>query len=360
MDHPAKTSLGEFKKQIDPAIEKFLDGCVQLATNMSPLSQHLAKELKKVGVGGGKRLRGAFVKYGYQMYGGKDLEAIMDISVAIEMIHLYLLISDDFMDKAHLRHNIPTLNKVFALETAEQIGEEDAEHFGNALAVINSIILCHQALNLVGESNFPFEATKRGLKNLNDHLLVVGYGQAQDVYNEILEDVTEEELFNVLKWKTASYTYENPLHMGAIFAGATEKDLEQLTKYSTPGGIAFQIQDDILGLYGSETNIGKPIISDLKEGKRTILITEALKKANKSQRSIIDGALGNDNATLEDLERVKEVVSDTGSLDSAKKVAIQYVEQSIIAANEIKETSTNKEGLEFLKGIADYMIKRDL
>lgn len=360
MAHPAKTALASFKKEFDPHVVRFMDEYIKEAIEMDPLAEMMAKETKAVALGGGKRLRPALVKYSYQMFGGKDMEAIMDIALAIEMIHLYLLIEDDFMDKAGLRHNTPTINKVFGDSVLDRLDKDAAIHYGNSMAALAAMLVAHRAIEKVSTSNFAPELVRKGMTNLNRHMFIVCFGQTLDIDNEITPNISTERIEKVLEWKTASYTYENPLHMGAIFAGASDEDLKALTEYAIPAGIAFQIQDDILGLFGTEKKIGKPIISDLKEGKRTLLIKHALEKGTKGQKDIINHSLGNSEVRLEDLEKIKKIVEETGSLENAKKVAERHVKESLLAIHKIEKVAKDKDSIKFLQGIADYMINRDL
>jgi geranylgeranyl diphosphate synthase type I len=156
--------------------------------------------------------------------------------------------------------------------------------------------------------------------------------------------------------KTAHYTVAGPLQLGAILAGASEEDLKALNDYGIPLGKAFQIQDDILGLFGSEEKFGKPTDSDLKEGKRTLLILKALEKCSPEEKEKIEGALGNQELSAEAAEEVRAIIKATGSLDYSRKLAGELIEQ---AKQSISQSNFKAEAKEFLLGIADYMLKRD-
>jgi geranylgeranyl diphosphate synthase type I len=152
------------------------------------------------------------------------------------------------------------------------------------------------------------------------------------------------------------YTFDGPIKIGAILAGANDSSLEALSRYSVPLGKAFQIQDDILGMFGTEEKLGKPVTSDLKEGKKTLLILEALSRANKNQKEIIELNLGNKKVTYNSLKQVRKVIEETGSLEESNSFAKQLVEEAI---NELNKMKLRKEGKDFLLNIAEYMIKRE-
>ncbi len=159
------------------------------------------------------------------------------------------------------------------------------------------------------------------------------------------------------EYKTAKYTFEGPLHLGAILGGADDKFLNQLSQYAIPAGIAFQIQDDILGIFGDEKKTGKPVGSDIRQGKYTILVAKAFEKANPRQKKILARCLGNKNLTKKDIEDFRKVIIESGSLDYAKNLAMKLVWE---AKKELEKIKMNSETKKFLRGIAEYMIKREL
>lgn len=325
---------------------------------------------------GGKRLRGAFVYYSYMMHGGKDFKEIMKCAGFIELIHNYILVIDDIQDRADLRHGKMTLHKRYD-EYYKQIilpirkrklrrhlddyeYEGDPEHFGVSMALNGMLMLSHYGQLLFLKTRFDHRLKTRALEKLNRCIIDTAYGQTVDIYGEKVGDVDEEYVLNVHKYKTGKYTYENPLHIGAILAGASDEDLKALSEYAIPGGIAFQIQDDILGMFGDEEKMGKSAESDLKEGKWTLLIVKALENANQRQKRILLKALGNKNLTKEDHEAVKKIIIETGSLQYSKDLALKYVMKAKKALQKNKKPYWNQEGVDFLEGVAEYMINREL
>jgi geranylgeranyl diphosphate synthase type I len=178
-----------------------------------------------------------------------------------------------------------------------------------------------------------------------------------DVLSSVKSEISEEDVFEIHEHKTATYTYQTPISVGAILAGATDKDVKILDGYAIPGGIAFQIRDDILGMFGDEMTLGKATISDLREGKHTLLIIKALEKGNKAQTKVITQALGNPNVTQEMADKVREIIIETGSLEYSKKTGRKFVLKAKKAL--AKMPNWNGEGRKFLDGVADYMIERD-
>ncbi|PIU72160.1 polyprenyl synthetase family protein, partial [Candidatus Woesearchaeota archaeon CG06_land_8_20_14_3_00_33_13] len=143
---------------------------------------------------------------------------------------------------------------------------------------------------------------------------------------------------------------------GAIAAGASDDQLKILSEYAIPLGMAFQLKDDILGLFGSEEKLGKPADSDIKEGKKTLLILKVLENANKEQKELIGNALGNKDITKTELTKVREIIKETGSLSYSENLAEKLVKK---AKNAIKTSDFETHGKDFFLEIADYVIKRD-
>lgn len=357
----AKEDLATIAKKLDKIILEILDAEIESSQNVHHVIPELLEYSSAI-ADGGKRLRGAFVYYGYLMHGGTNLEEILNIAAAIELSHAYLLIHDDIMDKAEFRRGTPTLHKTYRNLYFRMIGKRNdiANHFGKSIALCAGDIMCHLASEVLTNADFPAENKIKALSAYHRLITETGYGQVLDVFLELNEAAGEEDIIRVHHYKTGEYTYQNPLQIGALLAGATDEELHALKEYAIPGGIAFQLQDDILGMYGDEGRIGKPASSDLKEGKRTLLIIKALEQAKPHERIIIENALGNSDINLDTLEAVRSIIKSTGSLKYSKDLAIEYVQKAKQALIEYRSENWVQEGVDFLNGIADYMIKRDL
>lgn len=354
----AKDTLLEFKAKLDPMIEEFFDEYLEENDDLSEDAKFAINVLKDYTVKGGKRLRGALMYYGYQLLGGEDMNEVLRACIFIEIIHSYILIEDDVMDKAEIRRNHKTPHEIYR-ELNEKIYKVgDPVWFGYAIAINVGMIGSHLAMQYLSELDFPADRKVAMLSKINDRLVFTGFGQIQDILSEVKPNFTQEDAMLVHRWKTATYTYELPLHAGAVLTGADFKDLELLSSYAIPAGIAFQLQDDILGLYADEKKLGKPIGTDITEGKRTILILKALEKGTKSQRDFLESVLGKPKITRAQLDEVRTILKDTGSYQYAKNLAQDYVDEALQATKKMK--SWNPEGREFLEGIAEYMINRDL
>jgi len=358
----AKSDLMKFRDGLTGVLERVFKEEVSDAENYTDHAVDYISELRNITLAGGKRLRGSFVFYSYLMNGGKDLKEILKISAAIEIIHSFLLVEDDFMDIAETRRGYPTIHETYLLMHKQKNYKKESTHFGNAIAVNVGIIADHIALNIIVKSGFPDNLKLKALDRLNRQIITVGHGQVHDMLNEVRLDLTEHDIVNVLYWKSGIYTYDNPIIVGAILAGACDEKIKALSEYAIPGGVAFQIQDDILGTFGDEEKMGKPADSDIKEGKQTLLTYKSFEKASKGDRAFLEHVIGNQDATKKEIEKVRKIFIDTGALEYSKKKAIDFVtkaKDSLIKNAKIYK-DWKQEGIYYLEGIADYMIDREL
>ncbi len=353
----AKENLGKFKIILDKELKKYLDQKVREAAKISPHAKELMDHIYDLTLRGGKRIRAALLYYSYIAHGGKNRQQAMKAAMSMEMSETYLLIHDDIMDSDTLRRGGVTIHESYRLVGDDKYkGKTNSTDFGNSLAILAGDISAGMSNEILAELNFRSEYIKRAMLELNRIYIVEGYGQALDMLSELRDDVTKDDVLTVQRLKTVPYTFDGPIKIGAILAGADEKSLKQLEKYSYPLGTAFQIQDDILGMFGSEEKLGKPVTSDLEEGKKTLLILDALEAANEKQRETILLYLGNKRVGLRGLESVRRIIRQTGALDKSKKLANDLATK---ATKSLQNMELKKEGKDLMLKLADYMVKRD-
>lgn len=354
----AKEELSNFKNTLDKELKKYLELKIKESKKLSPLTKKLTEYIADLTLRGGKRVRAALLYYSYLAHGGKNRKEALLAAMSMELSESFLLIHDDIMDDDKLRRGGETIHESYEELSKVKYREtnDNHHHFGVSMGLLAGDIAAAMSNEILTERNFDCSYIIRAVKELNKIYVVECYGQALDVYSEILETVTKDDVILTHQLKTVPYTFDGPVKLGAILAGKSEKEIKKLEGYTVPLGTAFQIQDDILGLFGSEEKIGKPVTSDLKEGKKTLLILDALEKADEYQKDIIYQNLGNKKATIKGLKEVRKVVLETGSLDESKKIAQNLVNSSI---KSIRALKLEDEGKDFLINLADYVIKRE-
>lgn len=339
--------LQNYNKSINPVIEKIFDNEKSKFEKISPLAAEFIEDYKNFSLGG-KKLRGAEILLGYQMFGGKNNQQALLASSVIEIAHSFLLIHDDIIDQDSLRRGNPTMHKKYSTKFGD--------HFGMSLAIVvgdEGNFLAYKTLN-----SLKLDPTyiNQSAKLLSELLMEVGLGEALDITYEKEKRYTEQDVLLVHRYKTANYTISGPLSLGAILAGAKEDALSAILKFGIPVGTAFQLRDDELGMFSTEDQIGKPVDSDLKEGKVTLLIIKAKEKASLKEREFLNYAHGNPNLTSKDTQRVRKIMIETRALEYSQTASRKLVEEG---KRFIPKVTKNKKFQKLLSKLADYVIERD-
>lgn len=353
----AKKTLLKYKQKIDPELDSYFQKVIAENNKIDINISNAIDYVRQITMASGKRARAAFMYYGYLAAGGTKKKDIAKASISVEIMHSFALIHDDIIDQDDLRHGITTTHVHYSNMAKKYFKNKNAIHFGNSMAIVIGDMINALGNRVLLEANFPPHLVAKAALCLQNIIFITILGETEDILIENRGQATEKEILQMYKNKTAKYTIEGPLQIGAILAGANTKLLQALSSYAAPAGIAFQIQDDILGVFGTKVKLGKPIASDIRQGKQTILIAKALEKANKKQKVILKNCLGNNNLTTQDLADFKQVIIDTGSLKYAQDMATKLITK---AKAEITKQRIPKESKDFLINIADYMLNREV
>ncbi|MBI4059426.1 polyprenyl synthetase family protein [Candidatus Microgenomates bacterium] len=342
-----KPYFSDWAGQVNEYLASYLGKCQGQAKKEAPIAADLISDFTAF-LGGGKRLRAGLVKLGYEIWGGKDRVKILPIAAAVEMIHGSLLIHDDIIDKGDMRHGKPTIHVKYA--------QNKTAHYGESMAILAGDFGLYEAIKLCLSADLPPLILQKVVQEILQIVLNTVYGEALDVEMAYQTQISEQQILTVNKLKTAYYTFIGPLTYGALAAGAHANSLKIIDKFALPLGIAYQIQDDILGIFGNEKTLGKSVDSDIKEGKNTLLYLEALKKGNAKQKNFLQKMWGNENITLEEVEEVRDIIRETAALDYAVKMAQELVAQS---KQQIPHLTSDKNYQEILESLADYIVERE-
>ncbi len=349
----ARAFLKDYIKKSQPYLNSFFKTQEKQAARISPIAVEMMRVYRHFM--GGKNIRGSLTKLGYECFGGKDERAILKASLMVEVTHAFALMHDDIMDNDILRRGRPTIHVQYKNLHQKRYKKGEADHYGLCLALDMGdagFVLAHLIL---AESGFPSEIKNKVLRRFNQVLLDTVFGQAVDVSYEHLDRVSEKDVLRVHHYKTANYTITGPLQYGALFAGASDNQVKKIEKYGLPVGIAFQLRDDELGLFADEKTLGKPVGSDVKENKNTLLHLKALELAKGEDKKFVKSIYGKKNITKKELDRVRRITQETGSLAYSQKMAKRLVEQG---KKFIPLVSKNSGQAETLANMADFMIER--
>jgi geranylgeranyl diphosphate synthase type I len=342
----AKSFLEDYSKQADKYLKSFFAGKKKIGAK---IDRTIVENLRifEDYTSGGKKLRGALTVLGYQIAGGKNLNAIMPVSCGIELLHNFLLIHDDIIDKDELRRGKPTIHKFYS--------KGKSEHFGISKAIMVGDIGAFLGYELIVASDFPKARITKTLSKLNEYLLGTGYGQILDIEFDYKDEVSWDDILKVRTYKTAYYTFVMPLAVGAILGGASDKTLRLLEAYGIPVGIAFQLVDDILGVFGDPKKTGKSNESDIRDGKKTFLYAKTLELVEGKERRFLLKWYGSDKLDKEKISRIRKLFKNCGSLDYSRRLAKETVEEGKKYIPKIARTSQIRQTLSTL---ADFVVNR--
>ena len=315
-DLDIKKLLFDYSKKTTPLLRRYLESKTSDAKKIGAINVEMLQKFLKL-VEKGKKVRGLLVVLGYQIAGGKDLEAIYEASTFMEIMHCGGLIHDDIMDNDDYRRGVPTIHKQF---------EKYGRHNGESLAIMAGDMALYLSWDKLLNSNFSAEALIAAGKIYSRYALNTVYGQTLDALNNQDSKADQSSILNIFRYKTAEYTGVLPLLVGAALSGVSDrKKIKKLSEYGLALGWAFQIQDDLLGLFGSAEKTGKPVGSDLREGKMTILIHYILKNGNKQQKEYLVKILGNKNLEQKDIEEAQDFFKKAGAYQYVLDLGWDYV-----------------------------------
>jgi geranylgeranyl diphosphate synthase type I len=296
---------------------------------------------------GGKRLRPAFCYWGWRGAGGCDCPEILAAAAALELLHASALVHDDVMDASDTRRGQAALHRQFAARHAEQRWRGSAQSFGTGAAILLGDLLLCWSDEMFRSSGLATEALLRGQPVLDRMRTEVMAGQYLDMLAQATGDVSLESALRVAEYKSAKYTIERPLHLGAAMAGPAKlADVEAaFSGYGLPLGVAFQLRDDILGVFGDPAQTGKPAGDDVREGKRTVLLAITMARANARQVALISRRLGDPLLNAAGTAEVRAVITDTGALAECEQMINRHVARALGALKRAPITAEARDAL---------------
>lgn len=353
-----REELTKFRVKFEPLLESYLKNKRREYAKVSSFTRNFFSDIAEFTLRGGKRLRPALLFHGYRLFGGNRDDEIIKLSIFIELIQSYLLIHDDIFDRSATRRKGPAFHKIYEKFSIEN-GWGDSAHFGTALGILAGDVAAQLANDVIVNSSFLESRKNKVIEIVNELTTNVLIGQIEDFILPFKNDYRERDIMKIHHYKTATYTFDMPLRSGSILAGVNDKDknMDALRKYAKYAGIAFQIRDDILGIFGEEDKTGKPSNSDIKEGKKTLLVFKAEQNASRRQLSTIKDLLGKKNLIEKEANIFREIIVDTGSLEYSKIKCKQYVDKAKRSLEEIKQRNNS---WDFLSGLADYLVMREV
>ncbi len=315
-----------------------------VSAELAPLSDAIVDLLR-----GGKRLRPAFAYWGWRGAGGADCEQAVAAATALELLQACALIHDDVMDGSDTRRGMPAAHRRFATLHRGNEWLGSSEGFGVGAAILLGDLCLSWADELLMTCGLPSDAILRGKPVYDVMRTELMAGQYLDLLEQAMGGGSAERAMRVIRYKSAKYTIERPLHLGAALAGAPDELVVAYSGYGLPLGEAFQLRDDVLGVFGDPSQTGKPAGDDLREGKRTVLVATAVGAASPAQAALLRRHLGDPALDPAGIDALRDVMTETGALAHVEALIAALTDQSLQAIDSVEVAEPANE---ILRGLA--------
>lgn len=322
---------GDPRERVDHALAAFLDHVVEIYRD-PPVLADILDAVRAFILDGGKRLRPLFCYWGWRGAGGvgPDTDAVIRAAASLEIFHAFALIHDDIMDASPTRRGRPTLHTALAALHRRHGWRGEPTQIGAALAILAGDMCLTWSDVLIDAAGIPSERWRRARGVLHQMRIEILTGQYLDLLGQAQGDAVAGAL-RIIKLKTAQYTIERPLHLGAILADAEPAALESYSDFGIPLGEAFQLRDDLLGVFGDPTLTGKSAMDDLREGKPTVLVALARDHATPAQRGRLDDLYGNPGLDEAGAAILREILTATGAATTVETMITERTGRALAA-----------------------------
>jgi geranylgeranyl diphosphate synthase type I len=343
------------KEELTHYLAEQRDYLTSIASELIPVCDALEDYLLE----GGKRLRPLFAYAGFLAAGTTPSRTEIRAMASLELLQACALIHDDLMDGSDTRRGKPAIHRHF--ESLHRQGSMAGvpEQFGAAAAVLLGDLALVWSDHMLHNSGLSHEALMSALRIHDEMRIELMAGQYLDVREAGEREFSVERSLRIARYKSGKYTIERPLHLGAVIARPAQSAhvelVNTLSAYGLPLGEAFQLRDDLLGIFGDPSVTGKPAGDDLREGKRTVLMAMTLEKASTSMREELMRDLGNPNLTVQRVEELRTIITETGAVADVEKLIEALATESKTAA---QSSAIAADAQPFLLALADSATRR--
>ena len=338
------------RERVQATVDDVLAHQATVLAEVGPDAQELLGAVARL-LTGGKRLRAAFLYWGYRAAGQPDSDALVRVATAMEFFQAAALIHDDVMDDSDTRRGMPAAHRSLAARHEREAWSGDADRFGVAGAILAGNLCLNWTEEIYATSGLEPAHLERGRGVFDRMRTQLMGGQFLDVvesarsWDGVPTSERIERAEHVIRFKSAKYTVEHPLLIGATAGGVFGDDLAALSRYGLDLGQAFQLRDDLLGVFGDPAATGKPAGDDLREGKRTVLVAHALAGADDAGRELIESRLGDpalDDATVQQL---RDAITASGAVDAVEADIARLAGSARMALKSTRDLSPEATGV---------------
>ena len=284
--------------------------------SLDKLSPLLFNKIKEFISREGKRVRPILFCIGYLGFAKKEAKGLYRSALSLELLHDFMLVHDDIIDKSDTRRGKPSMHSLFN----KYLEKKKVKFSGEDLSIVVGDVIYAMALDAFLAVDEDLNRKELALKKLISAALYTGSGEFIELLlgAKPIEKTAKADIYKIYDYKTANYTFASPLSMGAILAGTRKKEINNLIDYGMNLGRAFQIKDDIIGTFGDAGQTGKSNLTDISEAKKTILVWYAYKNSDNKGRTKIKNVFSGKNPGRKELIEMRNLISESGSLDYAK------------------------------------------
>ncbi len=348
LDQTHNEFINHTRERVNKELTSFFEQTI--SEMKDPSIKHIVEQISEFTIRGGKRIRPILIVCGHDLFAKPNPE-IYKAAISIELTQTFFLIHDNIMDQSDLRRGYPSFHKMSEKDFERM---REPRRMGETIGIVAGDLSMTYAYESLMRASFPANLLNRAISQLISITKTTGYGEGLDMLTTAGLKLRMNDLIRLHLWKTAKYTIEGPLLLGASLSGYSGS-VNALRAYGNLAGLAFQLHDDIIGLYGTEEEIGKSPKSDLNEGKQTLLIIKALERCSKDERKVLTEILEKGSVTDDELQVARDIVRDTGSLQYSKHLIGCFVER---AKEYIMKVDGDRDVKIFLHWLADYLVKR--
>jgi geranylgeranyl diphosphate synthase, type I len=308
----------DLRDRVESALAAFLGRQRARLGVIDPSLLDVAAAVGDLALGTAKRLRPAFAYWGFRGAGGADSTEVLTAVAALELVQASALIHDDVMDASDTRRGEPSVHRQFEQRHRDHGWLGSPHRFGEAAAILIGDLCLVWSDEMFHGSGLDPASLARARPVFDEMRTEVMVGQYLDVLTQATGEMSIEQAARVATYKTAKYTIERPLLLGAALAFASPATEAAYSACGLAAGVAFQLRDDILGVFGDPSETGKPAGDDLREGKRTYLVAAAYEAASPAEAQILAADLGDRKLGHGGIERLRDIIESTGALQRAE------------------------------------------
>lgn len=354
MDSEPRATLASVRSAVENELSIFLtresDYLKEISSDLAPVSDLLTSFL----LDGGKRLRPLFAYAGFIAAGGQVETSVVRAIASLELLQACALIHDDLMDGSDTRRGKPSIHRHFENFHIQEQLDGFAPQYGLSAAVLLgdlALVWSDQMLNSAGLTTQQYAQV---IPYYNEMRVELMAGQFLDIHEQTQKQTSTERSMKIARYKSGKYTIERPLHMGAAIAGKANI-FQFLSGYGLPLGEAFQLRDDLLGVFGDPAVTGKPAGDDLREGKRTVLIAMTHERQSKAHLEIMNKHFGKSDLDAQGVLALQEIIESTGARQDLESIIDGLTAQSLAA---LESDEILPEGKSLLMELAHIATKR--